>query len=1341
MCGGGIDILSSNGQLACQNRNFNQYSQKSNKNFTIVKCKADGHCLIEAVLRGIHQIKGETCNKKQFICQLRSAALKYYDAHPDVVGEVNSYETEMNNYLDRKIYNSDFGDLVPYIIAESFGINLHVFSSNGITFKHSLSIHSRNCRASSIDRSAPYMDICVNRTGEHYDFLMPKCREAYFIGNLKLLYHNTYGLTQNDLIENRDYYSKFDFFIAAETWADKNTKLEFDGYKPLNYARPDRHRNAIRGSGGMYIFIKNSIVKGIEVLHHRGDFTAWFKFKKDFFGWDSDLHLAASYVAPVNSPHLHINAFDTIVSDIAKISPDDKKLLLLDANAHTNSSDDFITQVSGNDNGLRELLYHGTGNVIQPRKSEDMRPVDEHGKGLLNLCKATGMFIGNSRLPGNDLNKGGITWISRGNHKHVGVLDYAVLSPNLFNEVESFNIGNFLPNSDHAPIELTLKCNISTGDKEINRSVSTWEPHHKYEWNRERLSELKAAISSKESIENRNTFRNSIIDMESVDSVAESFDNFIQTTCNQVFKLKKCKPRVILNRNNIWHDKECADVRADAVKAGERVNSESDRLKHLVAVKRYRAVKQRKKRQHQAKSVSSINALFKSNPSKIWAEIDKICSNNSSSSREPSSEEFFLHFQKLANSDLNNSNSFDDEYEKSAKEFIDMYTENSKDKYDLELQILNDNISSEEIKSAINQLKNNRSPGSDYIPPEFLKCMKDELADDLPDIFNYFIEKRQFPRNWAEGLRSAIFKNGDRMDPNNYRGITVPRIFEKVFEQIITNRLQFINEAFNHIDQTNGGFLKGRRTADNIFILLGLIQKQLLLNKKLYVCFIDFSKAFDLISRYILFYKIMKGGWHGRVIDTLKDLYGKTHFRVKANSKLSGFIDNTLGVNQGGVASGLLFRKYMSDLSKYLEKHFGIPIDENIITHLLWADDLVLISDSLEGIKKQLKGLNNFCKNNRMIINELKTKIMVFGSKEKIELKFNGSDIEHVEKYKFLGVIITATHRINSDPFKLNYTYLCDQARKSLFAIKQKLKNVGHLPPVTMFYIFNCMLKPILTYCSDIWGVYKTSWSTIDKFFLHFAKCVLGVRSNTSNLIVYGETGQIAPHVSCIYNSITYFNRVLYMDDNTLVKQVFNELAHLHECGFQNHNWFSNARVLVDKYQIEVNSNQSAVKNLTRNTLTSNFINGWFKDIHNSDKNPIARTYKLFKLSYGMEPYLNNISNFKHRKALTKLRTSTHSLKIESDRHQSVIPDINSRACPICGDVETEIHFIVKCPLYKPERDHFFNKIGLNNTNLHTHTPLDIFCYIMNLDQCHHHELACYIYKCFNKRQDSIEST
>ena len=105
-------------------------------------------------------------------------------------------------------------------------------------------------------------------------------------------------------------------------------------------------------------------------------------------------------------------------------------------------------------------------------------------------------------------------------------------------------------------------------------------------------------------------------------------------------------------------------------------------------------------------------------------------------------------------------------------------------------------------------------------------------------------------------------------------------------------------------------------------------------------------------------------------------------FRVKCNGKISPKIRDELGVNQGGNASPTLFRKYLSDLGDYLSKHVGICISEEIIAHLLWADDLVLLSDSAKGLQKQLDGLLQFCAKNLMIVNETKTKVMIFGERK-----------------------------------------------------------------------------------------------------------------------------------------------------------------------------------------------------------------------------------------------------------------------------------------------------------------------------------------------------------------------
>ena len=188
---------------------------------------------------------------------------------------------------------------------------------------------------------------------------------------------------------------------------------------------------------------------------------------------------------------------------------------------------------------------------------------------------------------------------------------------------------------------------------------------------------------------------------------------------------------------------------------------------------------------------------------------------------------------------------------------------------------------------------------------------------------NYIIKCRSFPDLWEEGLRTPVFKNGRLDDTINYRGIIIFSVFAKIFETAVNNRMLFISEAFQDTDESNGGFLKGSRTTDNIFILLGLIQRQLFLGKSLYLCMVDFSKAFDLVNRHILFYKLMKQGYHGRVIDTLRSLYRKTYFKVKCHGMLITPILDQRGVNQGCNTSPTLFRTNLTDLGDYLEKHVG----------------------------------------------------------------------------------------------------------------------------------------------------------------------------------------------------------------------------------------------------------------------------------------------------------------------------------------------------------------------------------------------------------------------------------
>ena len=76
----------------------------------------------------------------------------------------------------------------------------------------------------------------------------------------------------------------------------------------------------------------------------------------------------------------------------------------------------------------------------------------------------------------------------------------------------------------------------------------------------------------------------------------------------------------------------------------------------------------------------------------------------------------------------------------------------------------------------------------DSILAEFVKCCSDVMATNMAGMFNYALEKREFSDIWAEEVRTPVYTSGMKLDANNYRGITVLPVFEKVFELAVQMR-------------------------------------------------------------------------------------------------------------------------------------------------------------------------------------------------------------------------------------------------------------------------------------------------------------------------------------------------------------------------------------------------------------------------------------------------------------------------------------------------------------------------------------------------------------------------
>ena len=1166
---------------------------------------------------------------------------------------------------------------------------------------------------------------------------------------INIISWNINGLTQDKLDDALlgSFLKKYDVILLNETWASEEDDYTLEGFVYHNYPRKCKHPKSKRESGGLGIFINDDIQEGAIKWAHTDDIIAWIILKKSFFGFEKDVYLGNVYIVPEGSTYLRHDEFNLLYQEILKV-PDDSEIALCgDYNARTGTTLDFDAHANGSNGGLNQLLppddlgvYHLINEMwrrdILIRASRDNKIVNKHGIHLLNLCKSAGMLILNGRI---DRDKG-IGDFTRDDTTGKSVVDYVISTPKLFKLVQNFRIHGKFPESDHRPISLSLlTARNVTGCKEIH--PVEWKPHNKYVWSRGDLDRLAYTMDDMISESYRLYIVESVASLCDVDTVAGHFDDYITQACKRTFR-QECKKHKGNKKGPAWYDAECRHKRALAIQAGERVLNDKDREKQTVACRQYRSCKQRKQRLYFRKCVEEIKCAYFNDRGSMWKVLDKI-SNRGECPNEPSDSEFYHYFKDL--SSLPQNDNFSSEYETTAINFMRKYDSNcdltcASHYNSLVEEIVNANFTHDEIESAIDLLKANKSPGEDSIPSEFIKACKTTLTHSIVTVLNYIIETRDFPIKWASGLRSAIFKNGKRSQVDNFRGITILPIIEKIFEIVVYRRLAFVNEAFNETDRYNGGFLCGSRTSDNIFVLNGLIERQLTLGKSLLVCFVDFSKAFDVINRNILFYKLLKNGWTGRVIDTLRSLYAKSHFRVKRNGKLSPAIPNWSGVNQGGISSGLLFRKYMADLGNYLNTEYGVVLSDEIIVHLLWADDLILFSDTQQGLQKLLNGLQKFCHNNHMVVNETKTKVMCFGKPLNPDVHFNGKLIKQVDTYKYLGNIIRSVHRCNQDTFAENYQYLSDQARKAIFSLYRKTKAIRSLPPTAMFYMFDVLIRPILTYGSDVWGFDKTVANTLDKVFLNYNRCVLQVKATTCNAIVYGECGKFPPSVYCHVNVLSYYHRLLTMPEGKVVKSVFNMLYNLNDQGFQT--WATRVCELALAYNIDINETANMksdqFKSACQNIIKHDFIDKWNYEIK-GNPSTILKTYALYKSQYVTEAYLDLISNLKHRIALSKLRASSHNLEIERGRYTRPITNLEDRLCPVCHVVDNEIHFVTKCRINEYPRASLWHKINTIESDFEQLDDKGKFCFLMsNSDRRTLSWFGKYVYQSFNMRNKKV---
>ena len=325
---------------------------------------------------------------------------------------------------------------------------------------------------------------------------------------------------------------------------------------------------------------------------------------------------------------------------------------------------------------------------------------------------------------------------------------------------------------------------------------------------------------------------------------------------------------------------------------------------------------------------------------------------------------------------------------------------------------LNNPIITVVLKAALRQLNDRKAEGIDEIPAEIWK--NQNLLALIEALFNQCFRLGRIPEFWKCGLITPVLKSSssDKRIPSNYRGITITPAIYKLYCNVINKRLLEWEDENKVICEPQNGFRKGRSTIDHVQSLTSIIETRKLKRQSTFAAFIDFTKAYDSIDRNLLFTKLENLGLNGRIYKAIKSLYDSVKSSVRINGLKTEFVDANCGLKQGCILSTLFFNLYVNDLViKINSLNIGIDIDGEIVSVMLYADDLVLLATKEEDLQILLNQLNDWCQNNRININEQKSNIVHFRpisvSQTDFSFKCGSKTLDVVNQYIYRGICLT----------------------------------------------------------------------------------------------------------------------------------------------------------------------------------------------------------------------------------------------------------------------------------------------------------------------------------------------
>ena len=522
-----------------------------------------------------------------------------------------------------------------------------------------------------------------------------------------------------------------------------------------------------------------------------------------------------------------------------------------------------------------------------------------------------------------------------------------------------------------------------------------------------------------------------------------------------------------------------------------------------------------------------------------------------------------------------------------------------------------------------------------------------------------------YPSGWLSFV-NALPKKGKLLLPKIVRFITVMGIFEKVYQIIMNKRLY----SFLKIPSQQTAYQKFKGC--NLHVMTMRLMKVLAkkTKQKLFVVFTDFEAAFDLVSRRLLFKKLIQLGVSALLLQALIAIYAGGKSVVEHNQEYSDYLLLLAGVKQGAPPSGILYIAYTMGIIDMYKNSFN-PEPLIWIYHLLvHADDTLMLATSRELTKQKVLSLLEYCCNNFIKLQLTKCAFMCI----------NSDDVEDEKPFQFQNLMLNATsEEVYLGSAITNSVNIADDVKADIkhrqFSIVKYFSflrcNKNAPTDVKKIILDACSLSSLL-YNAETWAC--ANLDNLGASYRRMLKAILGIGTTVCNEIVYIELGVVSVKVRVLIKQWRFWNSVLKLEDDDPLVYIVRE-AEKHKLKEVKH-----YKKLIETYA-------------TAEEIVAEFFENMKSSIRKKAEAGRSKYLTYLKINPNLETptMYDKIQKHTAVSMIGRLRTSSHNLKVEMGRRSRTPRE--QRLC-VCGNgVEDEEHFLVDCLLY----DDIRRKHGVKN--------------------------------------------